>query len=221
MKTLLSLLLPVSFLTILATQTLASDSNYYIYSDQGISGSSDNMQQHDFNSLYLRFAGGMVSSNLEINDQPVPMPSNISSHLAVGLSHVWDKFYAGLEGEFRYNFALNKTAYSSIVSSKVDFNTNWGGMVTAQFGGLISNSNVIYFDGGYAASNFVYQNNIAKNPSVILHGPTLGVGASLQLSDHFNFDINDHFILYHAKKVHNAELKLNQNIVTAGISFHF
>jgi hypothetical protein len=216
MKKLMIALLP---LTIFVTAAFASDNNYYVYAERGAQTSTE--AQNDFDGMYLRLASGVALSSVQRDKKGVATPVQIPFAASLGLSHVWNQFYLGGEAQFGWNFIPSKAGYQT--NGKLNHNTKWQTMATVQLGGVISNTNIVYADAGYAFSDFSYMDSKNAERTYLQGGPVAGFGVSLQLSDHINFDMNYDFVYYLNKTglKNSGNIKANQNIVTAGISIHF
>jgi opacity protein-like surface antigen len=212
MKKILFVLFPV----LMATSAFA-DKDYYVYADRG--ADSTLASRNDFNGPYIKVATGLALPSITLADEGQPAAMQIPLVGSLGFSHVWNQFYAGIEGQLGWNFIAQKTGYSPD-GTNLAYNPKWQTMATVQIGGVISQTNIIYADGGYALGDFKYMDGAAEK-SVYQNGPTFGVGTSLQLSDHVNFDMNYHFIYYLSKNTPLGNFKVKQNLVTAGLSFHF
>lgn len=214
MKKILLVLLP---LTMIATVAAASDKDYYVYAERGASAANEAV--NDFNGMYLKLASGLALPSVTTDNVGYPAPIQVPAIGAIGVSHVWNQFYLGGEAQFGYNFVTQKSAYPGY-GTNANFEAKWQTMATIQLGGVISQTNVIYADAGYAFADFSYAGD-TKQKSFYNSGPVVGVGASLQLADHVNFDMNYHFVYYLNKSTDLGDTRAKQNIITAGISFHF
>lgn len=220
MKKFLYIILPIGFLASFAATAIAADKDYYVYAEQGAGGDSMSAN-NDFNGFYLKFASGVTNPSILYNNVGVAAPMQIPVVGEIGVSHTWDQFYLGGEAQFGYNFSVNKSAYAAADGKNVNYQLKWQTMATMQIGGLISDTNVIYADAGYAFGDFNYSYGSSRKTAYI-NGPAVGAGVSLQLTDHLNFDANYHFVYYLNKSVENTvSVKARQNIITAGLSVHF
>jgi opacity protein-like surface antigen len=195
-----------------------ADKDYYVYADRG--APSSQVSTNDFNGLYIKIASGLALPSIQFSDVGKPAAMKIPVIGSLGYSHVWNQFYAGLEGQFGWDMTAQKAGYTTDGKNLTN-NPKWQTMATVQLGGVISQTNIIYVDGGYALGGFQYINSANLQKTLHINGPTVGVGTSLQLSNHVNFDMNYHFIYYLKKNSADGQFKIKQNLITAGLSLHF
>lgn len=221
MKKALAIILPLTIsATFISSAFAGPDTDYYVYAEKGAGAA--NTDRNDFNAFSVQLATGIGATYVKKDDNAIATPIHIPLTVSVGYSHTWNEFYLGGQAQFGWNFTPKKTGYEN-QSGVLNFNTKWQTMATLQIGGIISDTNAVYFDGGFALGQFNYANSgDAKATNYYQGGPVFGMGASLQLSDHINLDLQYNFI-YYLKKNENGygEVHAMQNLGTVGISFHF
>ena len=219
MKKILAILLPVSIAATVMATSYADNNDYYVYAERGAQASND--ARNDFNAFNFKLGTGLAAPLFKVGDTGVASPLEIPVVGSVGYSHTFNQFYLGGAAEFGWNFEPAKKGYET--NGKVSYRQKWQAMATVQVGGVISDTNVIYMDAGYALGDFSYLTNDNSTFNTYYQGgPTVGAGVSLQLSDHVNFDMNYHFVYYLKKTLKDqSDIKVKQNIATVGLSFHF
>ena len=188
MKKILFVLFPL----LMAANAFAGK-DYYVYSERG--ETTPTATTNDFNGPYIKIGSGIALPSIVQEGVGKAAAIQIPIMGAIGVSHVWNQFFAGLEGQFDWNMLAQKSGYEANGTS-LSYDPKWQTMATVQIGGVISQTNTIYVDGGYALGDFKYINGSNTEKSFYQNGPTLGLGTSLQLSNHINFDMNYHFIYY-------------------------
>jgi len=206
-------------LTIFATSAFAADRDYYVYAERGAQASTT--AANDFNGVNFGVSTGFTTASLSEDSAPRSTPTQVPVVGSIGFSHTWNQFYMGVAGQFGWNFPVFTKGFKtgSIVSNR----PRWQSIAEVQVGGLISGTNLIHLDAGYALGHFNYLDSTSTNRTYTQGGPTVGMGVSLQLSDHVNFDMNYHFIYYLNKKglTNAGAIRVNQHLATVGLSFHF
>ena len=174
MKKVVAIILPLTLsAAFISTAVAGPDTDYYVYAEKGAAAAS--LNHNDFNAISIQIGAGISATFPKEDGEPVATPMQIPVTISVGYSHTWSQFYLGGQLQFGYNFTPEKLSYTND-EGVLNYAPQWQSLATVQVGGVISDTNVVYIDGGYALGHFHYANATStKSLSYFEGGPAVGM----------------------------------------------
>lgn len=212
-------------ISVLASST-APGMGYYVYEANG--AGTYQSQSNDFNGAYLGAALTVNPQRAKFSYPGIESYSagktDLNGGLFAGYGWTVSKAYLGLELDGRYNFSGATYAVSNSAFSMDGAKETWATGLSGLFGGVISDSALLYLLGGVQYAHFKFSpasNTTSVSKSKL--GWHAGLGVNLQMTQHWNFDLRYQYENYSPFQISTAAPKITvtNNLVTMGVSYHF